>query len=182
MLVVRVDGQLHTRTLGAVASTGQLQFEPAKRRVRGQATDEPFGQGGEAMFVANGHGVMVVAPRGARFTALQLSEDILYVREPQVYAFEDGLHWENGRVPGAELDALRVVQFRGSGRLVIRSGNALYTLKLEADATLFVDAAALIGWVGRVVPRVMRGESGEPTPYVECSGEGVLLIEEPSAA
>jgi uncharacterized protein (AIM24 family) len=182
MLVVRVDGRLSTRTLGAIASTGQLVFEPLKRRVRGQATDEPFGHGAEAMFQASGHGLIVVAPRGARFTALALAEDIVYVREPLVFAFDEALHWENGRVPGAEGELLRVVQFRGTGRLVMRTGRAVFSLKLEPDATLFVDASTLVGWIGRVVPRILRGEGGEPTPYVECTGEGVLILEDPPAA
>ena len=66
MLVVRVDGKLPTRTFGAIASSGQLTFEPLMRRVRGQPTDEPFGDGADAMFFAIGHGLMVVAPRGAQ--------------------------------------------------------------------------------------------------------------------
>ena len=52
MLVVRVDGKLPTRTFGAIASSGQLAFEPMTRRVRGQPTDEPFGDGADAMFFA----------------------------------------------------------------------------------------------------------------------------------
>ena len=196
MLVVRVDGRLPTRTFGAIASTGQLTFEPLTRRVRGQGTDEPFGEGGEAMFAAVGQGLMVVAPRGARFTLLALSDDIVYIREPAVFAFEESLHWENGRLPGAASGTDearpgqggqggwtdgRVVQFRGNGRLVVRSQRAAFTLKIEPDAPLFVDAQALVGWIGRVVPRVMHGENGEPSPYVEASGEGVLILEEPPA-
>src|SRR5205823_11591857 len=113
MLVLRVDGRLPTRTFGAIASTGQLTFEPLSRRVRGQPTDEPFGEGADAMFMAQGNGLIVVAPRGARFTALQLADDIVYVREVGLYSFEEMLHWENGRVPGGGADSMRVVQFRG---------------------------------------------------------------------
>ncbi len=180
MLVVRVDGRMPTRTFGAIASTGQLTFEPMTRRVRGQATEEPFGEGGEAMFAAHGRGLMVVAPRGARFTLLALSEDILYLREPAVYAFEENVHWENGRVPGSTAESGRVVQFRGNGRVVVRTARALFTLKIEPDSPLFVDGGSLLGWIGRVVPRSMHGEGGEPTPYIECSGEGVLILEEPA--
>ncbi|HEX6836053.1 MAG TPA: tetratricopeptide repeat protein, partial [Polyangia bacterium] len=93
MLVVRVDGKLPTRTFGAIASSGQLTFEPLMRRVRGQPTDEPFGDGADAMFQANGHGLVVVAPRGAKFTALSLADDIVYVREASLFAFEENLHW-----------------------------------------------------------------------------------------
>jgi uncharacterized protein (AIM24 family) len=189
MLVVRVDGRLPTRTFGAIASTGTLTFEPLFRRVRAQATEEPFGEGAEAMFVAVGKGLMVVSPRGGRFTALSLADDILYLREGCVYAFEDTLHWENGRVPGSKPrtdetapatdDTARVTQFRGQGRVVMRTLRETYTLKIEPDSSLYVDGGALAGWIGRVVPRQLQGEGGEPTPYVECSGEGVLILEEP---
>jgi uncharacterized protein (AIM24 family) len=112
---------------------------------------------------------------------LRLEEDVLYVREPLAFAFEDSLGWENGRMPGASADVQppRIVQFRGQGRVVVRSLQPLFTLKLEPEATHIVDALALAGWIGRVQPRLLRTESGEPTPYVECTGEGMLLIEEP---
>jgi hypothetical protein len=182
MLVVRVDGKLPTRTFGAIASSGQLTFDPLKRRVRGQPTDEPFGDGADAMFHANGHGLVVVAPRGAKFTALALADDIVYVRESSLFAFEENLHWENGRVPGGGVDSMRVVQFRGTGRLVIRVARAAFSLKIEPEQPMFVEATTLLGWIGRVVPRVLPGQDGEPTPYIECSGEGVLILEEPPAA
>ena len=182
MLVVRVDGKLPTRTFGAIASSGQLTFEPLTRRVRGQPTEEPFGEGADAMFFAHGHGLIVVAPRGAKFTALALADDIVYVRETSLFAFEENLHWENGRVPGGGPESMRVVQFRGTGRLVVRAARAAFSLKIEPDQPMFVEATTLLGWMGRVVPRVLHGQDGEPTPYVECSGEGVLILEEPPAA
>ena len=73
----------------------------------------------------------------------------------------------------------RVAQFRGNGRMVVRAQRAVFTLKIEPDAPLFVEASTLLGWIGRVVPRVMHGPDGQPTPYVEASGEGVLILEEP---
>jgi uncharacterized protein (AIM24 family)/thioredoxin-like negative regulator of GroEL len=180
MLVMRVDGRLPTRTLGTVASTGSVAFEPLFRRVRAQATQEPFGEGAEAMFVAVGRGRVIVAARGARFSLLLLSDDILYVREPVLFAFEESLAWESGRIPGggvATSDASRVVQFRGTGRVVLRTQRPIYALKTEEEP-LFVDHATLLGWIGRVVPRQVQTEAG-PAPYIECSGEGVLLLEEP---
>lgn len=182
MLVVRVDGKLPTRTFGAIASSGQLSFEPMRRRVRGQPNEEPFGDGADAMFYATGHGLVVVAPRGAKFTALALADDIVYVRETALYAFEETLHWENGRVPGGGPDSMRVVQFRGHGRIVLRAARAAFSLKIEPEQPMYVEATALLGWIGRVVPRVLHGQDGEPTPYVECSGEGVLILEEPPPA
>jgi uncharacterized protein (AIM24 family) len=182
MLMMRVDGRLATRTLGTVASTEGVTFEPLFRRVRAQATQEPFGDGPEAMFAAVGRGRIVVAARGAKFCVLALADDILYVREPMLFAFEESLAWESGRIPGGTSptgpDASRVVQFRGNGRVVLRTARRIYGLKTE-EAPLFVDHSTLIGWIGRVVPRQVQAEGG-PAPYIECSGEGVLLLEEPA--
>ena len=36
-----------------------------------------------------------------------------------------------------------------------------------------------MGWLGRVIPSLLTDENGLPTPYVECSGEGYLLVEPP---
>jgi uncharacterized protein (AIM24 family) len=134
------------------------------------------------MFTAVGKGLMVVAPRGAHFLALSLLDDIVYVRESALFAFEESLQWENGRIPGGGPDSLPLVQFRGTGKLVVRADRPAFTLKLEPDDMLYVERAVLLGWIGRVVPRVLRAEGGAPTPYVECTGEGALMLEEPPAA
>jgi tetratricopeptide (TPR) repeat protein len=182
MLVVRVDGKLPTRTFGAIASSGPLTFTPLLRRVRGQTSEGAFGDGVDAMFMCTGNGLIVVAPRGGHFLALALADDIVYVREAALFSFEESLQWENGRVPGGGPESMRVVQFRGTGRVALRAARQTFSLKIEPDAPMFVEATALLGWIGRVVPRVLAGADGEPTPYVECSGEGVLLLEEPPPA
>src|SRR5205823_552822 len=42
LLVVRVDGKVPMRTVGALASSGRLAYAPVVRRVRGKASEEPF--------------------------------------------------------------------------------------------------------------------------------------------
>ncbi len=178
LLVVRVDGQQATRVTGALVSNGTLSFNPLYRRVRGQGTEEPFGEGGEAMMSAEGKGLLVFQPGDGHFTVLDLAEDILYLRESELFAFDLGLHWESGRIPGRSGDPVRVVQVRGTGRLVLHSKHEIYTLKTEADTSLFVDARALCGWIGRVVPRFVVAD-GQPTNLIDCAGEGVLILAEP---
>ena len=181
LLYTTLTDRIYTRTVGAIASSSSLSFEPLRRRVRGQQVEEAFGEDPEVMFVATGRGSMLVSPRGGHFVLLRLEDDILYLREAHAFAFEDTLGWENGRMPGAARDVgpPRIVQFRGQGRVVIRTAVPLFTLKLEPDASHIVDAVALAGWIGRVTPRLLSTEEGDPTPYVECTGEGVLLIEAP---
>ena len=182
MLIVSVMERINTRTIGAVSSSAALTFEPLRRRVRGQSIDEVFGDEQDAIYTTTGRGSMVITPRGGHFVLLRLEDDIVYVRESVAFAFEASLAWENGRLPGAGPDVQppRIVQFRGQGRLVLRSDRPLFSLKVEPDAQHIVDASTLVGWFGRVQPRLLRGEQGEPTPYIECSGEGMLLIEQPA--
>ena len=55
------------------------------------------------------------------------------------------------------------------------------TVKLVPEKVLYVDAALLAGWIGRVVPRVVAPAAGgdNSAPFVECSGEGVIIALEP---
>ena len=182
-LIIRVDERIMSRTENVIVSGGDLGFEVATRRVRGELTDELFGEGGEKkLFVVTGDGFLVASPAGGRFTAVSLDDDILYVRESLVYAFEEVLSWENGNVPGSE-PKIHVVQFRGTGCVALRSTKALTGVKLASEKVLYVEAAVLAGWVGRVVPRLVPPVTGSAAsaPFVECSGEGVVLIEDPGS-
>ncbi|HTM19659.1 MAG TPA: tetratricopeptide repeat protein [Kofleriaceae bacterium] len=179
VLLVRVNGKVMSRTEGVVVSGGDLAYEPATRRVRGAQTTEPFGADGRHLFHVSGKGHLVAAPAGDHFTAVMLDDDILYLREDLVYAFEDALRWENGNVPGSAA-AIRMVQLRGSGAVAFRSARPLLSVKLAPERVLYVDADALAGWIGRVVPRLVAPAAGgkASAPFVECSGEGVILLEE----
>src|SRR5207247_496930 len=108
--------------------------------------------------------------------------DALYLREQVVFAFEESLSWENGRIPGAGPAGMVIVQFRGQGKVVMRSKKAPYTLKLGGGDVLYVDQDSLLGWIGQVLPQQLRGLDGEPTQFVSCSGEGALILQEPEAA
>jgi uncharacterized protein (AIM24 family) len=181
-LIVRVRDRILSRTDGVIVSGGDLAYEPTTKRVRGQTTQDPFGSTARPMFAVSGEGHLVASPRGGRFTALQLVDDILYLREDVVFAFEEQLRWENGGVPGTR-GTLAVVQFRGEGCVAVRTRRAPLTVKLAAERILYVDASLLLGWIGRVVPRLVSGAGEEEaTPFVECTGEGVILVEEPGEA
>ena len=179
-LIVRVRERIFARTAGVIVSGGELSYEAATRRVRGQQTEEPFGDAAHRMFLVSGTGHLVAAPRGARFTALQLVDDIVYLREDVVAAFEEQLRWENGGIPGAR-GAMKLVQFRGEGYLALRTRREPLGVKLLPDHVLYVDAEKLLGWIGRIVPRLTAPAAGGAlsTQFVECMGEGVVLVEEP---
>jgi uncharacterized protein (AIM24 family) len=136
--------------------------------------DEPLG-GEEPFHYVRGKGSVLALAGDARFVPLLLQDDILYVREAAVYAFSGELHWESGRIPGLG-GRHPLLQFRGRGGLALRVRGTLSHVKLERGQTLGIDAAALFGWVGRVVPHAMVGGEGRA---IGCTGEGVLLLCDP---
>ncbi|HEY0250944.1 MAG TPA: tetratricopeptide repeat protein [Kofleriaceae bacterium] len=178
-LIIRVTERVLTRLDGVHATGGDLTYEKAKRRSRGHLTDEKFDHGGSQLSVVNGTGYLIAAPDGKReFAAVMLDDDIFYLREDLVFAFESKLRWENGNVPGLR-GRLPVVQFRGDGAVALRTERPLVRIKLPPQGVVFVDAAKLAGWIGRVIPRAIMPPQGGPMGdvCVECTGEGVVLVD-----
>jgi uncharacterized protein (AIM24 family) len=146
--------------------------------VRGSATNEPLG-GDRPMFIVSGQGHLVASPLGAHFAAISLDDDVLYLRDDLVFAFEEQLRWENGHVPGSDA-RIHVIQFRGRGCVAIRTRRPPLAVKLATERVLYVDTDVLAGWIGRVVPRVVAPAAGGESSalFVECTGEGVVLLED----
>ena len=181
VLIVRVNGRIYTRTEGVNVTGGELAYEVAARRARGSSGGEEFSSDGRPLFVVSGRGHLLASPIDEHFTAVTLDRDILYLREDLVFAFEDELRWENGHVPGSNA-TIRMVQFRGQGSVAFRSKRPLLAIKLASERVLHVDAHVLAGWIGRVIPRAVTPAAGGETStlFVECTGEGVILVEEES--
>jgi len=177
-LIIRITERVLTRLDGVHITGGDLAYELAMRRSRGHNTDEPFDHGGSQLHAVSGRGYLIAVPGKHTFSAVVLDDDILYLREDLVFAFEGSLRWENGNVPGLR-GKLPVVQFRGDGALALRLARPLVRVKLPAQGTVFVDAERLAGWVGRVIPRAVVPPPGGPlgTMCVECTGEGIVLVE-----
>ncbi|HWN68101.1 MAG TPA: AIM24 family protein, partial [Haliangium sp.] len=179
VLIVRVRGRVYSRTEGVNVTGGELKYEVASRHVRGSSTGEAFSLDGRALFVVSGFGHLVAAPLGEHFSVVSLDDDILYLREGIVFAFEEQVRWENGHLPGSQA-SVPMVQFRGRGEVAFRSKRPLLAIKLAPERVLHIDAGVLAGWIGRVVPRAVTpaGGGAASTMFVECTGEGVVLIEE----
>jgi hypothetical protein len=178
-LVIRVVERTVTRLDGIHITGGELEFEPATRRSRGSQTDEKFDFGGSRMHSVAGKGYLIAVPdEKTKFIAVTLDDDIFYLREDLVFAFDATLRWENGNVPGLR-GKLPIVQFRGDGGVALRTGGPLVRVKLAAQSVVYVDATRLAGWIGRVIPRAVvppkHGPMGEIC--IECTGEGVVLVD-----
>ncbi|MDB4961068.1 MAG: hypothetical protein JWP01_1067 [Myxococcales bacterium] len=177
-LIIRVTDRVMTRLDGIHVTGGDLSYELAMRRSRGHQTDDPFDYGGTPLHTVSGDGYLIAVPGKSTFHAVSLDDDILYLREDLVFAFEGSLRWESGNVPGMR-GMLPVVQFRGDGSLVVRVARPLVRVKLPAQGVVYVDADRLAGWIGRVIPRAVVPPSGGPMGQmcVECTGEGIVLME-----
>jgi len=177
-LIIRVTERVMTRLDGVHITGGDLGYELAMRRSRGHNTDDAFDHGGSQLHAVSGRGYLIAVPGKHAFTAVSLDDDILYLREDLVFAFQAQLRWENGNVPGLR-GKLPVVQFRGTGALALRLVRPLVRVKLPAQGLVFIDADRLAGWIGRVIPRAVVPPAGGPlgTMCIECTGEGVVLVE-----
>ena len=177
-LIMRVTDKLMSRLEGVHITGGDLAYEPATRRSRGHQTSDKFDYGGTPLYQISGDGYLVAVPGKRQFAAVVLDDDILYLREDLVYAFENTLRWESGNVPGLR-GKLPVVQFRGDGALVLRTLRPLVRVKLTPTGVVLVDADRIAGWIGRVIPRAVVPAAAGPlgAMCVECTGEGIVLVE-----
>jgi hypothetical protein len=176
ILRFRVAEKAYVSAAAVLAADGGLVLERARERQRGRLGDKPLG-GARAFYRCRGAGeVWLTGARPGRpLAALALEEDVLYLREELVLAFAGDLVWEKGRAPRSGLGLL---QFRGSGRVVVDLGGVdVVGLRLNEGRPVKLVAQRLCGWIGRVVAQGVAGPEGEgATPLVACEGEGVLLI------
>lgn len=185
LVALRVDGELLSRARGLVAAEGHLAFASEVKRFRGRATDKPFGEGEERVLRITGDGRLFVATRGRRFTALELERADGYFREERVFAFEESVVYENGRVPSSVSPDLNLVHLRGTGAVLVDTAGPIQSLTAEADRPVRVPLSRLVGWHGPLTPRLLSfadegGENDGPLVGVELDGEGVVLVALPS--
>ena len=168
-----VEDEATVRASAALAWAGAPSWPTAFRRVRGRATDVPLGTKRDAFFRVSGGGQLWVAGPSGRWATVTLDDDIFYLREDAVLAFDSGVSWEAGRIPG---DGLRLLQFRGSGRVALRFEQTPTAVRVISERPVFVPRARLYGWVGRIVSHGLR--DADRLFQVHCEGEGVLLLDE----
>ncbi|NVJ25170.1 AIM24 family protein, partial [Myxococcus sp. AM011] len=178
---VAVEGEILTRLDGVVALQGQVTFQPEMKRFRGRATDKPFGDGPSRMVRARGRGVLHLEPADKRiFLAVDLGEDSAYFRDENVFAFEEPVMFENGRVPSDIAPDLDLVHLRGQGQVLLSLPGPLRSVLVRQDAPVTVPLTHLVGWQGNLTPRVvplLKSPSGESLrTAVELGGEGFALI------
>lgn len=174
-LHLRIADEVHVRADAVLAGAGDLAWQPAVRRTQGRRTAEPLGDGKAPFYRLTGTGEVWVAGAGAHWLPVALADDVLYVREDRVLAFEGSLSWEAGTVPGA---GLRMLQFRGRGTVALEMDEAPVAVKVTDERPTLLAGSRLVGWVGRLVPHGAQPTLAGPAPFeLACQGEGVVLLD-----
>jgi tetratricopeptide (TPR) repeat protein len=176
LLRFTAGAETHVRESALLAALGAEGLALARRRVRGQLSDEKLTHDGDRFFRVEGTGELLLASpdRERGLVALSLDRDVLYLEEARVVAWGDEIVWESGSVPG---NGTPLVQFRGTGRVVILAGQGeIVAVRIAEGESMAVPSARLAGWLGRIV--VQARPTGEATGihHLSCEGEGVLLI------
>ncbi len=179
-VMIQVRGEMLTRLDGLVASWGSLTMKPELKRFRGKATDKPFGEGARRMLRASGEGRYVISREGRVFTALELGDEPAYFREEILFAFEESILFENGRVPSKSGTDLHLVHLRGRGRILVVTSGTPKAVEVHKGEPLRIPMDQLIGWHGPLIqPRLAAivEEAPEMGVALELAGEGRALID-----
>jgi len=183
LAAIRVAGEVLTRLDPLVSISGAVTVQPEMKRFRGRATDRAFGDGPRRFARASGHGFILVSTHGRTFLPLELGEGAVYFVEESLFAFEEALTFENGRLPGKNAPDLHLVHLRGRGKALLAMHGALRTSAVSHDAPAVVSVEHLVGWVGTLTPKLFALlPEAENTPAqlaVELSGEGFALLAVP---
>ena len=106
---------------------------------------------------------------------MNIDDDGAYLREELVFAFEEAISFENGKL-SAEGQTLELAHLKGNGRVLLQLNGALRTMPIPAGAPMVVPLHRVVGWFGRVTPRLM-GFGGRGA--IELTGEGYALLGAP---
>jgi uncharacterized protein (AIM24 family) len=179
-VVIQLQGEMLTRLDGLVASWGSVTMKPELKRFRGKATDKPFGEGGRRMLRAVGAGRFIISREGRHFTALELGDEPAYFREEILFAFQESIVFENGRVPAKTGHDLHLVHLRGRGKLLLVTSGVPKAVEVRKGEPLRIPMDQLVGWHGPLIqPRLVSivEEAPELGVALELAGEGRALLD-----
>jgi uncharacterized protein (AIM24 family) len=180
VLCFSATADTHVRESALLVALGGPSLSSARRRTRGHLSGQSLAADGARFLRVEGGGELLLSSpeRERGLVAMSLDRDVFYVQEDRVVAWGDEVVWESGSVPGSHIALL---QFRGTGRVVILAGSGeLVAVRIAEGDRFAVPSARLAGWLGRVVVQGHPAAVAETTPaglhHVTCEGEGVLLL------
>ena len=181
VLVQATDGfATRFEVVRSVAYGAGQQSTVLQRRARGRLLEEPLGGPSSPLVELGGKVDLVLGPSvGQRLLPIALDDEVLYLREDTLAGFEVGVTYENGRLPMGDGDSIPMVQLRGPGAVVMSVPQQVASLEVTEGRTTAVRALAVLGWLGRVVPRgLLPGEApGGARGFVAFAGDGMVLLD-----
>ena len=178
-LHVRAREGVYCRLSGLRAVRGELRTTPVQRRSRGRDLSELLGEDDPILRWHGEIAAIVDPPEGSTFHGITLSGELLFVRESLVWAFDDSLSFESGRVPMPKGE-LSLVQLHGEGAVVLALPRAPSALRVTEGEEVRIVPDALVGWTGRLLPRGPRAQGTAPysahAPPLAFRGEGIVLV------
>ena len=146
------------------------------RRSGARGFDEPLGGASDPIVCVATNGELVARSPGHQLALMQLTDDCLTIREENILGFDCQLRYDWTRLEISGAEALSLLEFSGTGLLILRWSTPPRSLGIAERSTL-VHAQDVAGWTGRVVPNAVDpAESpGKLRGFLGFTGEGAVL-------
>ncbi|MEW6776009.1 MAG: tetratricopeptide repeat protein [Bdellovibrionota bacterium] len=170
-------------TLGESAVLrGTFKADPVFKRFKGKTTKSHFGPPNAPLCKLEGEGELWLrAGTGKRLFLFETSaKETAFVAEQALYAFTGSLSWENGRIGGSDDANMDLVTLSGEGSFAVASSGDVAEIDVdEGDEGIVVAQRVLLGWFGKIVPRLIT--SPDPLPssigtMVRLKGSGRVVV------
>ncbi|MEU9418584.1 AIM24 family protein [Streptomyces sp. NPDC051000] len=181
-----VNGEMLARQGSMVAFRGNLQFERKGQGIGGMLKRAVTGEG-LALMSVRGQGEAWFAHQAGNCFIVDFEPgDALTINGRNVLCFDPGLSYEIKMMKGAGMTGGGLFNslFTGTGKLaVVCDGNPI-VIPVTAQAPVFVDTDAVVGWSASLdsglhrsqsVGSMIRGGSGEAV-QLKLSGEGFVIV------
>lgn len=181
-----VDGEMLARQGSMVAFRGSLQFERKGQGIGGMLKRAVTGEG-LALMSVRGQGEAWFAHQGGNCFIVDFEPgDALTVNGRNVLCFDATLSYEIKMVKGAGMagGGLFNSLFTGTGKLAVVCDGAPIVIPVTAQAPVYVDTDAVVGWSAALetglhrsqsAGSMIRGGSGEAVQLM-LRGEGFVMV------
>lgn len=181
-----VNGEMHARQGSMIAFRGNLQFERKGQGIGGMLKRAVTGEGLPLMAV-KGQGEAWFAHEAANCFIVDIDQgDALTVNGRNVLCFDSTLSYEIKTVKGAGMTGGGLFNslFSGYGKLAIICEGTPIVIPVTAQAPVYVDTDAVVGWSAQLntslhrsqsVGSMIRGGSGEAVQLM-LQGEGFVIV------
>ncbi|MFG2340193.1 AIM24 family protein [Streptomyces yangpuensis] len=181
-----VDGEMLARQGSMVAFRGDLQFERKGQGIGSMLKRAVTGEG-LALMSVRGRGEAWFAHQAGNCFIIDIEHgDALTVNGRNVLCFDTTLSYEIKMVKGAGMTGGGLFNsvFTGTGKLAVVCDGHPIIIPVTAQAPVYVDTDAVVGWSARLetglhrsqsVGSMIRGGSGEAV-QLKLSGEGFVIV------